>query len=121
MGVGQAAELAGHAGPVAIGGVRVAGPVGEGVVAAVDGDPADDVALETHRPGDRERDPQRAGRRERTVREQPVEPHADPQAGQHVEGQRQQDIGQAKTVAPGQPHCDSQACERDEHDRGGYC
>jgi hypothetical protein len=33
--------------------MRVTGPVGEGVVAAVDGDPADDVTLETHRPGDR--------------------------------------------------------------------
>ena len=59
VGVREAAELPGQAAAVAVGGMRVTGPVGEGVVAAVDGDPADDVALEAHRPRDRERDPQR--------------------------------------------------------------
>ena len=33
---------------VAAGHMRVAGPVGEGMVAAVDGDPADDLALKAH-------------------------------------------------------------------------
>jgi hypothetical protein len=72
--------------------MRVTGPASKGVVAAVDGDPANNIAFEAHRPGDRERDPQRAGRRERPVRQEPVEPHRDPQAGKHAEGQRQQDV-----------------------------
>jgi hypothetical protein len=35
--------------------MRVTGPVGEGVVAAVDRDPADHIALEAHRSRDRQR------------------------------------------------------------------
>jgi hypothetical protein len=39
--------------------MRVTGPIGEGVVAAVDGDPADDLTLEAHRSRYRQRGPQR--------------------------------------------------------------
>jgi hypothetical protein len=68
--------------------MRVPGPVGEGVVTAVDGDPADDLTLEAHRPRDRQRDPQRRDRGEAAVSQQPVEAHRHPQPGDHVEGQR---------------------------------
>jgi hypothetical protein len=50
LGTRQAAELAADAGAVPVGRMRVTGPVGERVVAAVDGDPADHLALAAHRP-----------------------------------------------------------------------
>jgi len=40
--------------------MRVTGPVAEGVVTPVDGDPADHITLEGHRPRDSERYAQRA-------------------------------------------------------------
>jgi hypothetical protein len=53
--------------------MRVAWPVGKGVMTTVDGDPADDLALEAHRPRDSQHDPLRRRRREAAVGEQPVE------------------------------------------------
>lgn len=47
--VQQSTQLAAYMRAEAVRRVRVAGPVGERVVASVGGDPADDVALETHR------------------------------------------------------------------------
>ena len=60
--------------------VRVALLVGERVVAAVVGDPADDAALEREAAGDGERDPQRARRLERAVGEVAMEPDGDARA-----------------------------------------
>jgi len=79
--------------------MRVTGLVGEGVVAAVDGDPADDLTLKAHRSRDRQRDPQRRDRGEAAMSQQAVEAHRHPQPGNHVEGQREQDVGEVQAVA----------------------
>src|SRR5207248_10047284 len=77
VGVREAAELPGYAAAVAVGRMRVTGPVGEGVVAAVDGDPADDLTLEAHRPRDRQRDAQRRDRGEAAMSQQSGRPRSD--------------------------------------------
>jgi hypothetical protein len=120
VGVREPAELPSHAGAVAVRGVRVTGPVGEGVVAAVDGDPADDLTLEAHRSRDRKRDPQRRDRGEAAVRQQPVKAHGHPEPGDHVEGHREQDVGQIQAMTPGQPGRCSQPGERHHHERGRH-
>jgi hypothetical protein len=97
--------------------MRVAGPVGEGVVAAVDGDPADDLALEAHRPRDRQRDAQRRDRGEAAMSQQAVKAHGHPEPGDHVESQREQDIGEVQAVAPGQPDRRRQPGERHDNER----
>ncbi len=53
--------------------------------------------------------------------EQPVEPDGDPKAGEHVERKREQDVGQADAMAPGQPHCRGQAGERSRDDSYRDC
>src|SRR5580698_4777687 len=63
-------------------------PAREGVMAAVHGDPADDRALEAHRPRERERDTQGRGRGEAAVGQQPVEADGDAEPGDHVETHR---------------------------------
>ena len=73
--------------------VRVALAVGERVVLAVIGDPADDRALDGQRAGDRERDPQRPVRLERAVREVAVEADGDAEPGDHVEDEGEHDVG----------------------------
>ncbi|MDP4511653.1 hypothetical protein Q9G87_57700 [Nonomuraea sp. G32] len=55
VGVGKPPKLPAQAGAEPVGRVRIARLVGEGVMAAMDGDPVDDVALKTHRPGDGQR------------------------------------------------------------------
>jgi hypothetical protein len=92
--------------------MRVTRPVGERMVAAVDGDPADHLALEAHRPRDRQRHPQRAAPGEGPVGEQPVEPDGHSQPGDHVKPGREQDICQAQAVTPRQPHGRRQPSER---------
>ena len=91
VGMREPAELTGQAGAVAVRRMRVTGSVGEGMVTAVDGDPADNLTLEAHRPRDSERGPQRRGRGEAAVRQQPVETHAHAEPGDHVEGRRERD------------------------------
>jgi hypothetical protein len=117
VGVREAAELPGYAAAVAVGGMRVTGPVGEGVVAAVDGDPPDDLPLEAHRPRDRQRDAQRRDRGEAAMSQQTMEAHRDPEPGDHVEGQREQDVGEVQAVAPGQPDRRRQPGERHDNKR----
>ena len=80
MRMGETAELPGQAGSVPVRRMRVTRPVGKGVMTAVDGDPADDLALEAHRPRDSQRDPQRRRRSEAAVGEQPVEADGHAQA-----------------------------------------
>jgi hypothetical protein len=46
VGMREPAELPGHAVAVAVGGMRVAGPVGEGMMVAADGHPADHLPFE---------------------------------------------------------------------------
>jgi hypothetical protein len=99
--------------------MRVTRPVGEGVVTAVDGDPADDLALEAHRPRDRQRDPQRRDRGEAAMSQQTVKANRHPQPGDEVEGHREQDVGEIQAMAPGQPDRHRQPGERhdDKRDR----
>jgi hypothetical protein len=97
--------------------MRVTGPVGEGVVAAVDGDPADDLTLEAHRPRDRQHHPQRRDRGEAAMRQQAVKAHRHPEPGDHVESQREQDIGEVQAMAPGQPDRHRQPGERHDNER----
>src|ERR1051325_8319797 len=66
--------------------MRVPRPVGKGVMTAVDGDPADDLPLEAHRPRDGQHDPQRRRRREAAVGEQPVEADGHPQPPSPAKG-----------------------------------
>jgi hypothetical protein len=58
--------------------MRIARPVGKGVMTAVDGDPPDDVTLEAHRPRDRQRDPQRRDRGEAAMSQQAMKAHRYP-------------------------------------------
>ncbi len=81
-------------------GVRVAVPVGVGVVAAVVGHPVEHVALDGERAGDRHRDAQPLLRLERLVREVPVEAHRDTENGGHVEEHQQREIVPADPPSP---------------------
>jgi len=84
--------------------VRVAFLVGEGVVAAVVGHPADHVALQGEAAGDRERVAQAAVGLERAVGEVAVEPGGHTEPGQEVEAHREPDIEPGQPPAPGQRH-----------------
>lgn len=119
MRVQDAAELAGRAGSVPGRRVRIAGPVGEGVMAPVHCYPAVDLSLEAHRAGDCQSDAQRRPGSETPVRQAPVESRRHPEPGQQVEEHRQADICEADAVALQQPQCSDQAGERpgDEHCR----
>jgi hypothetical protein len=97
--------------------VRVTGAVGEGVVAAVDRDPADHVALEAHRPGDRQRDPQPRAGREAAVRNEAMETDDDPQPGDGVEAGCQQHVGEPEAMSPQQPHRGRQPGKRQRDDQ----
>src|SRR5690348_17367926 len=115
--MGETAELPGQAGSVPVRRMRVAGPVGKGVMTTVDGDPADDLTLEAHRPRDSQRDPQRRRRREAAVGEQPVEADGHSEPRHQVENYREQHIRQAQAVAPGKPYRHPEPGERHDDDR----
>src|SRR3954453_6106486 len=72
------ADQPGQAGSVPVRRMRVARPVGKGVMTTGDGDLADDLTLEAHRPRDSQHAPQRRRRREAAVGEQPVEADGHP-------------------------------------------
>ena len=93
--------------------VRVALAVAERVVLAVVGDPADDRSLDGQRPGNGQRDPQRALRLEGAVREVAVEADGDAEARDQVEDGREDEVGPAETPAPGDRDRDDQGHERD--------
>ena len=118
--VGQTAKLPGQAGSVPVRRMRVARPVGERMMTPVDRDPADDVALEAHRPRDGQRDPQRGRRGEAAVGEQAVEADGHPEPREQVERYREQDVGEIQGVAPGEPYRHRQPAERHEDDRRGH-
>lgn len=111
MRVQQTAQLAAQMCAVAVRGVGVPRPVGEGVVAAVGGDPADDVALETHRPRHRERDAHGADGPVAAVGEAAVEADGDAEAGDDVEDEGDHDVGGMDEAPPQQP-----AGETDRHE-----
>ena len=101
--------------------VRVTRPVGEGMMPPVSGDPADDIALEAHRPGDREHYSQHRRRGETAVREAAVEAERDAEPGEGIQASHQQHVGEPDTVAPGQPQRRDQAGERQACDCRGDC
>ena len=91
--------------------VRVTVLVGEPVVLAVVGHPADHRALDRHRAEDREHHLDRAVGLERLVREEAVVADGDPVQGERVHHHRDDDVAPAQPAAPG--NRDS-AQERDE-------
>ncbi len=78
--------------------VRIARLVGEGVVLAMVGDPADDRPLDRGRAEDREGRAQRTGRREAAVREQAMEADGDAERGERVEDREDDRSLQKKTL-----------------------
>ena len=97
--------------------VRVAVAVGELVVLAVVGDPADDRALDREAAGDGQRDLDPAVGLEGLVREEPVEAGGDAEPGDHVHDHGDDDIAPAQPAAPGQRHRGDHGEEgdQDEH------
>lgn len=110
--VHQPAQLAAQMRAVAVRGVRIPRPVGEGVVAAVRGDPADDVTLETHRPGHRERDAHGTDGPVAAVGETTVEADRDAETRDRVEDEGDHDVGGMDEPPPQQP-----AGQADRHER----
>ncbi|GGO42326.1 hypothetical protein GCM10012286_23610 [Streptomyces lasiicapitis] len=100
VGVGEAAQLTAQMRAVAVRGVRVTGPVGEGVMAAVRGDPADHVALEAHRSGHREHDPHGAGGPVPAVGQAAVESDRDAEPRDHIQGEGKHDVSGLDEPSP---------------------
>ncbi len=92
--------------------MRVAVAVGELVVLAVVGDPADHRALDGQRAGDGQRDLHRPVGLERLVREEPVEADRDAVTGEPVHDHRHNDVGPAEPAAPRQRDRGDQGQER---------
>ena len=97
--MGETAELPGQAGSVPVRRMRVARPVGKGVMTTVDRDPADDLTLEAHRPRDRQRDAQRRDRGEAAMSQQAVKAHRHTKAGQHIQQHDGREPGGIVTTA----------------------
>src|SRR5580692_7605992 len=116
----ETTELPGQAGSVPVRRMRVAWPVGKRVMTAMDRDPADDVALEAHRPRDGQHDPQGRRRNEAAVSEQPVEADGHPEPRHQVESYREQDVGEIQAMAPREPYRQRPPAERHEDDRRGH-
>jgi hypothetical protein len=91
--------------------------VGELVVLAMVGDPANDRALDGQRAGDRERDPKRSAGLEGAVREVSVEADADAVPGDRVHHRRDHYVVPAEPPAPGDRHCGNQGDERDSDEQ----
>jgi hypothetical protein len=120
VGVGQAAQHPADARPVTVRGVGVTGPVGEGVMPAVSGDPGDDGPFEGHGARYGQRDPQRPGRAEPAVGEVTVISHGHAEPGDRVQHGHQQQVGHTDTVAPGQPDGHGQPGQRGHRDDAGH-
>jgi hypothetical protein len=97
--------------------MRVALLVGEGVVAAVVGDPVQDRALHRHAAHDGQADAQRAPGLEGAVREVPMEAHRRAETRHRVERHRQDDVQPGQPPAPGERHGGQQRQERDDDER----
>lgn len=80
--------------------MRIAGAVGVGVMAAVGGDPVDDIALEAERAGEGERDAQRGCGRIAAVGEAAVEADGDAQTADDVEDGQEDEVGESDDAAP---------------------
>ena len=98
--------------------MRVAFLVGEGVVAAVVGDPANDRALDGEAAGDGEGDAHRARRLERAMGEIAVIADGDAVAGDRVHDERDHGVVPAEAPAPGDGDGGGDGQQRDD-DEGG--
>ncbi len=96
--------------------VRITLGVGEGVVAAVVGDPADHGALDRHASGDRQRNAQGLLGLERPVRQITVETDGDPVAGDRVEHHHQHDVAPVDPAVPQQRNGRHQGGQRNHDD-----
>jgi hypothetical protein len=78
------------------------------------GHPVDHGALDRHlaQPGERVLEP--ALRRERSMREQPVEAHRDPEARQQVHDDHDDDVGRADELVPEEEHRQQEGDRRDQ-------
>ncbi len=119
VGVPQALQLAGETATVVLRRVRVAGRVGEHVMAPVVGHPTDRTALVGHRTEGDEGDLERPAGGERPVGEQPMESDRDAVAGEDVEGQRQDQVAEMDAAPPEADHTDHQSGEGDADDQHG--
>jgi hypothetical protein len=119
VGVEQPSQQAAKTASMPVRRVRVAGPVGERMVPPVRCDPADDVALEAHRPGDRQHEPKRRHRSETPMREAAVKASRDAEPGENVQAGHQEHVGQPDPVAPCQPDSRDQSGDRDAGDCPG--
>jgi hypothetical protein len=75
-------------------------------------DPADDIPLHRQLTEDRERISNDPERLERAMREQPVVPNRDPQAGEEVAHNQNRQLPHADRAIPKQHHCDNEPHHR---------
>ncbi len=101
---------------VAVGGVGVPGMIAVHVVAPVGGHPAGQGALHGHGAQDGQGDLEGPARSEAAVGEQAVEPDRDPEAGEEVEDQGDDEVREVDGVSPqhGDEHGQGQC--RSDHD-----
>jgi hypothetical protein len=104
---------------VDVGAVGVALLVGEGVVLAVVGDPGDHRPLDRRRAEDPEQAVQPVVGLEAAVGEVAVEADRDPEPGQHVHADEEEDVAPVQGAAPHLPASQAEAEERDQGDQPG--
>ncbi len=99
--------------------MRVTLLVGVRVMAAVCGDPRDQLALNGHRSGNAEQPSQRLHRFERLVGEVPVEADRHADTGEQIEGKHDPKVGGLDAAAPQRDHGPDHRSEGDDRHHDG--